>query len=196
MRHQPDGPGLFLAGAVVLGLLSAVKFSRLAAPIGLGSQGLPVGWLLIVLGVYMMLVVGIAVFAHMESGDYESIAERQDAERSAEAVASWQPDAEPPVEYCPPSNPDWFDEWWNELQNYHERQRMRPPKTWPTTPMHPRGKNDQTYGDLPGQPPRNPPPDGPGRPPRPAPVPLPPDEVEAWIDEQFDRVLYRNNKDG
>jgi hypothetical protein len=190
MKNQPDGPGYFFAVVLVVCIIFTVKFSRLPV-IGFGESGLALGWLLIIDGVILLLASGAAIAAHVQSGNYVSIAEREDAARDAEVLAAWTPDDEPPDEYREPYNENWFDEWWNGLQQHYEDARAR--ESWPSPVEFRPGSDGNLYGDLPGQPPRNPPPDDP---PRPLPVPPTgsPDGVEAWIDEQFERVMIR--KDG
>lgn len=147
----------------------------------------------VVIGLLLLLALGLVIGERVDSGQYVSIAERDDASRSAEA-ASRKTEQEPPAEYCPPSNPDWFDEWWREVQQYFAESRAAARNSATNNDCSDYGS---PYGDLPGHTPRNPPPPS-GRPPRRSPrlAPPPADAADAWADNELEKVVIRMNKDG
>lgn len=80
MKNQPDGPGCFFVGVLLLCAAGVVKFSRLPAPIGVGENGIAAGWLLIIASLLLFFALGIAILPRLDmkseveqSGDIESM---------------------------------------------------------------------------------------------------------------------------
>lgn len=65
MKNQPNGPGCFLFGVLILCIFGTVKLSRLPV-IGLGENGFALGWLLVAAGVVIFIALGIAIVANMD----------------------------------------------------------------------------------------------------------------------------------
>ncbi len=195
MKYQPSASGCLLF--VILFLLGfTVKFSRLPV-LGLGENGFALGWLLIADGVLVM--TGVAFARWFQPSQWQISPEPEQAYTDDGAGAGEEEAYDDG--YVPRDVDAEWSAWFSALNEHFADSRRG--ETWPAPQVDFRW-GGSPFGDLPVQPPRNPPPDDepPFRPPSPGPAPLPPqdgkevDEIEDWIDEQFERVyIKKGNKE-
>lgn len=185
--NMGNGPGCFALGVCLLCLAGTVKFSRLPV-IGLGENGIALGWLLIADGLFIMLTVAAARRA-------QTVQRQETPVMEVEQVSETEEETYAGDGYVPRDVDAEWSAWFSAFDQHFADARRG--ETWPPQQIRWGGS---PFGDLPGQPPRNPPPDNDdSRPAASPPEYVPPyvvevdDDIEDWIDEQFDRVLYRNN---